>query len=93
MQKEGLPWPDVVSNLLPKPLPLNEVKEWRTREAAAGRDSSYEAFCGTFGLCLICLGEGVTYNDNRIGFKVVGMDGDTQLYEQCPACRGTGMQL
>ena len=92
MQKVHLPWPEVRSKILPKPLSLEETKEWRTREAAAGRPSSYEDFCRTHGLCLTCLGEGVTHNDNGIGFRVVGMDGDTQLFEQCPVCGGTGKQ-
>ena len=59
--------------------------------ADAGRPSSFEDLCRAFGLCLTCLGEGVTRNDNGLGFKVVGMDGDTQLFEQCPVCGGTGM--
>ena len=88
MQKVHLPWPEVRSKVLPKPLSLEETKEWRTKEAAAGRPSRYEDFCLAYGLCITCLGEGVTYND--IGLKVVGMDGDTQLFEQCPVCGGTG---
>ena len=69
---------------------LEDVKAWRTREAAAGKPSSYEDFCHTHGLCVACLGEGVTRNDNGVGFKVVGMDGDVQLFERCPVCVGTG---
>jgi len=71
---------------------LKEIKEWRTKEAAAGRPSSYEYFCRTHGLCVTCLGAGVTYNGNGVGFKVIGMDGDTQLFERCPVCNGTGKQ-
>ena len=67
MQKVGLPWPEVVSKVLPKPMSLEEVKAWRTKEAAAGRPSSYEDFCRAHSLCLTCLGEGVTYNDNGLG--------------------------
>jgi hypothetical protein len=69
---------------------LEETKAWRTREADAGRPSSYEDFCRAYGLCVACLGEGLTHNDKGAGFKVVGMDGDTQLFEQCPVCDGTG---
>lgn len=92
MQKVGLPWPEVVSKVLPKRMSLEEVKAWRTKEAAAGRPSSYEDFCRAHSLCLTCLGEGVTHNDNSLGFKVVGMDSDNQLFEQCPVCGGTGKQ-
>ncbi len=92
MQKRGVPWLEAVSKVAPKPLSLDEVKAWRTREAAAGRPSSYEEFCRVHGLCMTCLGEGVTRNDNGVGSKVVGMDGDTRLFEQCPVCGGTGKQ-
>jgi hypothetical protein len=65
----GLPWHEAVSKVLPKPLSLEEIKAWRTRETAAGRPSSYEDFCRAHGHCLTCLGEGVTKNDNGVGFK------------------------
>ena len=90
MQKVGLPWHEAVSKVQPKGMSLAEIKEWRTREAAAGRPSSYKDFCVAHDLCVTCLGEGVTYNDNGKGFKVVGIDGDTRLFEQCPVCGGTG---
>lgn len=91
MQKRGLPWHEAVSKVAPKPMSLEEVKAWRTREAAAGRPSSYEEFCRTHGLCVVCRGEGLVHNDNGVGFKVVGMDGDTRLFERCPVCGGTGV--
>jgi hypothetical protein len=71
---------------------LEEAKAWRTKEAEAGRPSSYEEFCRLHGLCMTCFGEGVRRNDNGVGFKVVGMDGDTRLFEQCQVCGGTGKQ-
>jgi hypothetical protein len=92
VEKRGLPWHEAVSKVAPKPMSLEEGKAWRTREAAEGRPSSYEDFCRAHGLCVTCLGQGVTYNDNGVGFKVVGMDGDTRLFERCPVCGGTGKQ-
>jgi DnaJ-class molecular chaperone len=92
VQKQGLTWDEAVSKVAPKPMSLEEVKSWRTREAAAGRPSSYEEFCRVHGLCMTCLGEGVTRNDNGVGFKVVSMDGDNPLFERCPVCGGTGKQ-
>lgn len=92
MGKVGLPWHEAVSKVAPKSMSLEEIKAWRTKEAEARRPSSYEAFCRVHGLCMTCLGEGVTRNDNGVGFKVVGMDGDTRLFEQCPVCGGTGKQ-
>ena len=91
MQRRGLPFLEAKSKLIKKPLSLEEMKEWRTREADAGRPSSFADLCRDFGFCVTCLGEGVTRNDNGLGFKVVGMDGDTRLFEQCPVCGGTGM--
>ena len=90
MGKSGLPWHEAISKVAPKPLSLEEIKLWRTREAEAGRRSSYEDFCRIYGLCLTCLGEGVTHNDSGVGLKVVGMDGETRLFERCPVCGGTG---
>ena len=91
MQRRGLPWHEARSKLVKKSISLNEMKEWRAREAEAGRPSSFADLCRAFGLCVNCLGEGVTYNDNGVGFKVVGIDGDTRLFERCPVCGGTGM--
>jgi hypothetical protein len=91
MQKNGLPWHEAVAKRGPMPMSVAEIKAWRTREAAAGRPSSFAEFCRTHGLCVSCLGEGLTHNDNGVGFKVVGMDGDTQLFEQCSVCGGTGL--
>jgi hypothetical protein len=91
VQRRGLPWHEVTSKRVKKPISLNEMKEWRTREAEAGRPSSFADLCRAFGLCVTCLGEGVTRNDNGLGAKVVGMDGDTRLFEQCPVCGGSGI--
>ena len=77
--------------MVKKPISLDEMKEWRQQEFDAGRPSSFADLCRTFGFCVTCQGEGVKRNDNGLGFKVVGMDGDTQLFEQCPVCGGTGM--
>jgi hypothetical protein len=69
---------------------IREGKEWRTREAAAGRPSEFEDLCRFKGLCSACAATGIAMNENRIGFKVVGMDGDVQLYGDCDLCGGTG---
>lgn len=91
MERRGLPFLEAISKKVKKPMSLEEVKAWRTREAEAGRPSSYEDYCRAYGVCVTCLGEGVTRNDNGIGFKVIGMDGSAQLFENCPACGGTDM--
>ena len=91
MQKQAFPWSEVRAKYIRKGMSLEEIKAWRTREAEAGRPSSYADFCRAHGFCVTCLGEGITHNDNGIGYKVVGMDGDTQLFERCPVCDGTGV--
>ena len=70
---------------------LEQMRESRTREAEAGRPSSFADLCRAFGFCVTCLGAGVTQNENGRGFEVVALDGDTRLFEQCPICGGTGM--
>lgn len=69
---------------------IREGKEWRTREAEAGRPSGFEDFCRTKGLCSACAATGILQNENGVGFKVVAMDGDVQLYADCDICGGSG---
>jgi hypothetical protein len=70
VQRRELPWHEARSKLLKKPISLKEMKEWRTREADAGRPLSFADLCRTFELCVTCLGEGVTRNDRVF----LGMD-------------------
>ena len=69
---------------------VREGKEWRTREANAGRSGSFEDFCRFKGLCSACAATGIARNDDGLGFKVVGTDGDVQLFADCEVCGGTG---
>ena len=69
---------------------IREGKEWRTREAEAGRPSRFEDLCRVEGFCSACAATGILMNENRVGFKVVGMDGDIQLFADCDVCAGTG---
>jgi hypothetical protein len=70
-----------------------EGREWRAKEAEAGRPSMYEDYCRAHGMCCACEASGISRNDNGIGFKAVGWDGNFQLYEQCSVCGGTGRIL
>ncbi len=69
---------------------IREGKEWRTREAEAGRPSSFHDWCKLKGFCSACAATGILQNDNGVGFKVVEMDGNVQLYADCEVCGGTG---
>lgn len=53
----------------------------------------YEDYCRAHGMCCACEASGISRNDNGIGFKAVGWDGNFQLYEQCSVCGGTGRIL
>ncbi|MGC2639669.1 MAG: hypothetical protein WA294_20970 [Acidobacteriaceae bacterium] len=92
MQTGGLPFEEARAKRIPIDHSMDEVKAWRTGEHDAGRPSGFEDFCRAHGvrLCTACMGEGVTRNEDGLGFKPVGWDGDTQLFEMCPACGGTG---
>ena len=68
-----------------------EVKEWRTREFNAGRSSGLKDYFGADGFCSYCHGVGLAMNEDGMGYKAVGWDGDTQLFEECYFCGGTGI--
>jgi hypothetical protein len=68
----------------------HEAREWRSRETAAGRPSTYANFSRAHGLCSACAASGVSLNDNGVGFRTVEWNGNLPLYEECAACGGTG---
>jgi hypothetical protein len=92
MESQGLPFLEAQAKRIPIGIPLQEIKAWRANEAAAGRPSGFDDFCRAHGipLCAACMGEGLTLNDNGIGFKAVGLDGHERLYQRCEVCGGTG---
>jgi hypothetical protein len=93
MERRGVPWPKVRSRRIAQTGTLEEVKDWRTREAAEGRPSAFSDYCRANGLCTECDAQGVLLNDNGIGFKLVGWDDGEMLFEYCPVCSGTGIGL
>jgi hypothetical protein len=56
----------------------NEARDWRAKEAAAGRPSTYRDYCHAHGLCPACAATGISLNGNLL------------QYEECEACGGTG---
>jgi hypothetical protein len=66
------------------------IKEWRIRELEAGRPSSLADYCCAHNLCPHCRGVGIALNADGMGYKAIGWDGNTQLFEECESCRGTG---
>ena len=91
MKKQGVAWPEVRARRIARVGTIAEVKDWRSKEAAAGRPSEYSDYCRAKGFCTVCNAEGVTPNDDGIGFKPVGWDGSNQLFQYCPVCDGTGV--
>jgi hypothetical protein len=91
MSSPSKPWDESVGKKYRDSLTkIHEVKEWRAREATAGRPSSFEDYCLAHGLCAACRTVGLTWNAETQGFRVVGMEGDAELFEVCPICGGTG---
>jgi hypothetical protein len=68
----------------------NEAREWRAKEIEAGRPATYGDFCRAHGLCSACAATGVRLNENGVGFRAVGWNGNLPLYEECDACAGSG---
>lgn len=66
------------------------IKEWRTKELQEGRSSSLADYYQAYGLCRHCHGTGLALNVNGMGFKAIGWDGNSQLFEECEACDGSG---
>ena len=69
---------------------MPEVKAWRTREFDAGRPSGLKDYFGAHGFCFHCQGVGLAMNEDGMGYKAVGWDKDTQLFEKCDFCGGSG---
>ncbi len=68
-----------------------EVKAWRAQELDAGRPSGLNDYFAAQGFCSHCHGVGLAMNEDGMGYKAVGWDGDTQLFEECDFCEGTGV--
>jgi hypothetical protein len=71
---------------------LLQIKAWRATEFEAGRPSSLEDYFRANGFCVHCHGVGIALNENGIGHKAVGWQGEIQLFEKCEVCDGTGLQ-
>src|SRR5438309_2563593 len=69
---------------------LVAIKEWRKTELEAGRPSAFSDYCRAHGYCPHCHGTGICLNENGMGYKAVGWDGNVELFEQCEMCGGTG---
>jgi hypothetical protein len=71
---------------------LGAVKEWRAREYQAGRPSGLNDYyrAHAHAVCPHCRGIGLAMNENGMGYKAVGWDGERHLFEECAFCGGSG---
>src|SRR5271163_3668561 len=73
---------------------LSEIKAWRVREFDADRPSGLQDYWNAHGIdfCSECHSVGISMieREGLRAYKAVGWDGDMQLWEECPACGGTG---
>jgi hypothetical protein len=72
---------------------MPEVRAWRNREFDGGRPSGLKDYFGAHGFCCHCHGVGLAMNEDGMGYKAVGWDRDTQLFEKCDFCGGTGQLI
>jgi len=72
---------------------MQEVEAWRTSESDAGRPSSLKDYFAAHGFCSYCHGVGLAMNADGMGYKAVGWDRESQLFEQCDFCEGTGVSI
>lgn len=78
---------------------IQNIKDWRAAQYAAGLPSSLVDFYTTHGICLDCQGQGVKFvgwsmpiNEAEVeGARELGLE-ELPLYEVCQSCRGSGMQ-
>jgi hypothetical protein len=68
----------------------SEARDWRAKETEAGRPSTHSDFFRAHGLCPACAAAGIRLNENGVGFRTIGWNGNLPLYEECEACGGTG---
>jgi hypothetical protein len=65
---------------------MPEVRARRSRESDAGRPSGLKDYFVAHGFCSFCHGVGLAMNNDGMGYKAVGWDGDKQLFEECDFC-------
>lgn len=93
MKRRGRPWNELDTARYQESVRRgSEIKEWRTREAIAGRPSGFDDYCCANGLCSACQTTGIVCKSTG-AFEIAGWDGETQLFEECEVCGGTGRRV
>ena len=90
--RNGLPWTVARSKYVPLGNTTEEVREWRAKQAAKRKPSTFKDYCAAHRRCVRCESTGVVLDERRGGFKLVGSYEGVKLFERCPTCEGTGVE-
>ena len=89
--RNGLPWTVARSKYVPLANSTDEVREWRAKQAAKRKPSTFKDYCAAHGRCVRCESTGIVLDERRGGFKLAGSYEGVKLFERCSACEGTGV--
>ena len=87
----GLPWAVARAKYVPLGDTAEEVQEWRAKQVAKRKPSTFKDYCASHGRCISCESSGIVLDERRGGFKPVGLHEGVKLFERCAACEGTGV--
>jgi len=68
------------------------VQEWRAKQVAKRKPSTFKDYCAEHGRCVCCDSTGIVLDERRGGFKSVGWHEGAELFERCAVCGGTGVE-
>src|SRR6516162_9038881 len=91
-ERYGLHWAVARSRYVPLSDSRETVQEWRTKQIAKRKPSTFRDYCAAHGRCLRCESTGIVLDERRGGFKIAGRHEGAEMFERCPACEGTGVE-
>ena len=80
------------SNYVPLADSTDGVREWRAKQIAKRKPSTFKDYCVAHGRCVRCESTGIVLDEKRGGFKSAGWQDGAKLFERCSACGGTGVE-
>ena len=91
-KRNGLPWAVARSKYVPLGSTTEEVQEWRAKQAARRKPSTFKDYCAAHGRCDHCESTGIVLDERHGGFRLARSYEGVELFERCPACEGTGVR-
>jgi|SRR6516165_10305486 len=91
-EKNGLPWTMARLKYVPLADTAEGVQEWRAKQVAKRKPSTFKDYCAEHGRCVCCDSTGIVLDERRGGFKSVGWHEGAELFERCAVCGGTGVE-